>query len=51
MNKTILATMVALPLAMEGACKNKSDPPKADNTVRNKTILVKAGHSYLAKPK
>jgi osmotically-inducible protein OsmY len=42
MNKTILATMVALPLAMVGACKNKSDPPKADNTVRNKTTEVTA---------
>ncbi|MEO6776234.1 MAG: BON domain-containing protein [Kofleriaceae bacterium] len=42
MKNFLVAILTALPLVAAGACKSKSDPPKADNTERNKTTEVTA---------
>ena len=42
MRNLLVSTLIALPLLAAGACKSKSDPPKADNTERNKTVETTA---------
>lgn len=45
MRNLLVSTLIALPLLAAGACKSKSDPPKADNTERNKTVETTADHA------
>ena len=40
--KNLVATLLALPLALACGCNNTSEPAKADNTGRNKAVEVTA---------